>query len=80
MIYTKVDIDTYEEIFPQWGTEMGLMLKALEEVSGESLWGSSGDSSVKPLLVEDLGLTIGKDLETWETAMERMDWKTRFGL
>ncbi|KAJ5238960.1 hscarg dehydrogenase protein [Penicillium chermesinum] len=79
LVFAKVDFPTYESIFPKWGAELGLNMLYFERCPGESGWGSSGNTGVKPLLLQDLGLTIGKEIETWESGMQRMDWKTKFG-
>lgn len=79
VIYTKVDFATYDAIFPKWGVEIGLNTVYLERYPGLIAWASSGNTGLAPLLPEDLGLVIGKDLETWDSAMERMEWKAKFG-
>lgn len=45
-------IKAYDEIWPKWGKEMGLMLK-FWEIAGEKSWSKEGEDVVTK---EDLGL------------------------
>lgn len=78
VVYTKVDMETFESVFPKWGTEIGSNLVYFDLIKGPDGWGSSGNKDVDPLLPADLGLEIGKDLETWDAGMARMEWKAKF--
>lgn len=78
VVYTKVDLETFESVFPKWGTEIGSNLVYFDHIKGPAGWGSSGNKDVDPLLPADLGLEIGKDLETWDAGMARMEWKAKF--
>ncbi|KAJ9640281.1 hypothetical protein H2199_005820 [Coniosporium tulheliwenetii] len=64
--YVQISLDDFDSLFPQWGREMGLMLKFWEEV-GEKSW--SGEEGI--LSGNDLGV---KYLEGVEEAFGHFDW------
>ncbi|CRL18483.1 unnamed protein product [Penicillium camemberti] len=77
IVYTQVDMDTYDALFPGWGKEMGLMVKYFEAL-GENAWTASGPGNHALIKAEDLDLHVGKELESWEDAMSKKNWKSVF--
>lgn len=78
LVYTKIDIDTYDQLFPGWGRKMGLMLQYFE-ITGKQGWKPSGKEDAL-ITAEDLGLTVGNQLESWKEAMNKKNWKAVFDI
>jgi hypothetical protein len=65
--YVKTPLEAYSDIWPNWGLEMGLMMKMWDELREQSF------PSKGVLSRDDLGLTNEKFVDV-KGAYDEMDW------
>ncbi|EAW12223.1 NmrA/HSCARG family protein [Aspergillus clavatus NRRL 1] len=68
-VYVPSTVEAYNKLFPDWGLEMGAMLKFWEELR-EASWKKPG---VTPLRKEDLGIDVSR-LTGLEAAIAQINW------
>lgn len=67
--YIPSTLEAYNQLFPAWGLEMGVMLQSWEAV-GEASWSKPG---VMLLRKDDLGIDTAQ-LTGLDTAFAQVDW------
>jgi NmrA-like family len=67
--YVEISLEDFDRLWPQWGQEMGIMLKFWEE-AGDKSWSVEGE---KLLTKEDLGIDATK-LVGIKEALASFDW------
>jgi len=69
--YVQTSLEHFSDLWPMWGTEMGIMMKMWDEVKDKAWSGEPG-----LLTKDDLGISVEKlGLVGNKGAMAEMDWK-----